>query len=148
MGTGNTYSGIPAGINSPVHPRGHGEHSASLGRLSEYSGSSPWARGTPACYPGLIALSRFIPVGTGNTTTGNKPGASGPVHPRGHGEHKRSKSLMKKKDGSSPWARGTHLPEGKTHVGSRFIPVGTGNTNQVVEVSLSASVHPRGHGEH
>ena len=48
VGTGNTgiLLNIPRLIS--VHPRGHGEHLLNILKLIYTSGSSPWARGTPA----------------------------------------------------------------------------------------------------
>ena len=51
-------------------------------------------------------------------------------------------------DGSSPWARGTHLLAHSVGLMCRFIPVGTGNTSFLIYVKKIKEVHPRGHGEH
>jgi len=74
-------------MHTPVHPRGHGEHQLRLKWLWMGVGSSPWARGTPFSAYFKKAISRFIPVGTGNTGIERVTNQLLAVHPRGHGEH-------------------------------------------------------------
>ncbi len=50
--------------------------------------------------------------------------------------------------GSSPWARGTHCLFRNKMRQVRFIPVGTGNTENGPTPFVTMAVHPRGHGEH
>ena len=67
VGTENTIFGITAGISSPVHLRGYGEHSSSGTPVTNISGSSPWVR---------------------RTHNSAKPNPhSSAVHLRGYGEH-------------------------------------------------------------
>ena len=112
---------------------------------------------------------RFIPAGAGNTFIqdigrighdGSSPRARGTrspnglgardraVHPRGRGEHHRQRRVYGRACGSSPRARGTpqlvSLPDGF----NRFIPAGAGNTSHRCDPGPTASVHPRGRGEH
>ena len=49
VGTGNTFNCGPREASGAVHPRGHGEHCGSRHLHPLPCGSSPWARGTPAC---------------------------------------------------------------------------------------------------
>ena len=70
-----------------VHPRGHGEHSVVDLYGNMDSGSSPWARGTLTIHGLDKQVTRFIPVGTGNTLDDSDPAITTAVHPRGHGEH-------------------------------------------------------------
>ena len=111
-------------------------------------GSSPWARGTLDALRVKLALVRFIPVGTGNTSTLDKRLSRTAVHPRGHGEHSASLHTRRIRSGSSPWARGTHDGTLDAALVNRFIPVGTGNTASGRQTGRKTTVHPRGHGEH
>ena len=116
--------------------------------LSRAIGSSPWARGTLPKRRQYTRIARFIPVGTGNTSSRLLPVAIIAVHPRGHGEHCLNSASAVKDIGSSPWARGTLLFLICKIQFYRFIPVGTGNTPRTLSFSLIPTVHPRGHGEH
>ena len=128
VGTGNTFACATQCANSPVHPRGHGEHISRIFKLWVTRGSSPWARGTLA--DGLMNTQpvRFIPVGTGNTHLSWLHLTHLTVHPRGHGEHGKDSPTR--------------------FVIERFIPVGTGNTQLACICAVVSTVHPRGHGEH
>ncbi len=75
--------------------------------LQGEGGSSPWARGTHLGAYLEVDLSRFIPVGTGNTHLFWCHFSRNSVHPRGHGEHEIEASEAGFQRGSSPWARGT-----------------------------------------
>ena len=92
VGTGNTLKPCEVDRQSPVHPRGHGEHIKQVKNGWQVDGSSPWARGTRLMVWLLLVLLRFIPVGTGNTRYGAHNDRYRPVHPRGHGEHGFQKS--------------------------------------------------------
>ena len=116
--------------------------------MPKSTGSSPWARGTLHIRPGHNRFRRFIPVVTGNTKLFVKVIEHGAVHPRGHGEHINNILTVHPLAGSSPWARGTLTLTAVGKTGSRFIPVGTGNTPIFAMRSQYSSVHPRGHGEH
>ncbi len=70
------------------------------------------------------------------------------VHPRGHGEHPIKPNILMALTGSSPWARGTPATAGQGNRFHRFIPVGTGNTPIYKSLTITITVHPRGHGEH
>ena len=91
-------------------------------------GSSPWARGTQWRETTNSGITRFIPVGTGNTTSKPDPADNSTVHPRGHGEHRCLDHASSISCGSSPWARGTLKKSFVLLLVARFIPVGTGNT--------------------
>ena len=110
VGTGNTIEATQGEERKAVHPRGHGEHHDSRNHHHEYTGSSPWARGTLK----LNKAQQYVHA----------------VHPRGHGEHLAKVNSARFIDGSSPWARGTRTngESGVSELG--FIPVGTGNTHR------------------
>ena len=128
MGTGNTIEATQGEERKAVHPRGHGEHHDSRNHHHEYTGSSPWARGTLK----LNKAQQYVHA----------------VHPRGHGEHLAKVNSARFIDGSSPWARGTHIDAMTSANEPRFIPVGTGNTHPTLIGKIKKAVHPRGHGEH
>ena len=67
VGTGNTCWHAVVSCSETVHPRGHGEHCLASSCSIFNAGSSPWARGTRALKFRPDIISRFIPVGTGNT---------------------------------------------------------------------------------
>ena len=135
VGTGNTPEPPTSIEPDAVHPRGHGEHLVLPFTCLEFSGSSPWARGTPLRTKEAASDNRFIPVGTGNTLRLFIWYCRGAVHPRGHGEHKLVLCERFKLFGSSPWARGTLTRLVATTIQARFIPVGTGNTQTHVGLS-------------
>ncbi len=66
-GAGNTAADSRAGHHRPVYPRWRGEHQLSDVSLAWRHGLSPLARGTPVHIRFLVARSRFIPAGAGNT---------------------------------------------------------------------------------
>ena len=67
VGTGNTHHLQWSSSLNTVHPRGHGEHPFVHSLRHPLIGSSPWARGTRPFTPLTPSITRFIPVGTGNT---------------------------------------------------------------------------------
>ena len=114
-GAGNTTVSVTPSGEVTVHPRGCGEHFFPTRLIPAESGSSPRVRGTRI--RGLLRgiYTRFIPAGAGNTSIMRCGSASGPVHPRGCGEHRRSRSKAAGGRGSSPRVRGTpmrirHMP--------------------------------------
>ncbi len=147
-GAGNTRTRRYPDRPAAVHPRGRGEHDG-RGRDSAYPpGSSPRARGTLDRAPTGEQGRRFIPAGAGNTLDWSANRLSGPVHPRGRGEHPRHGPWMTWADGSSPRARGTQRISGGNVGLARFIPAGAGNTERRMAPWSRMSVHPRGRGEH
>ena len=168
-GAGNTGASGQAHHQSPVHPRGRGEHGSIRTSTSSITGSSPRARGTrslswrcvywSAVHPrgrgehgglrlALFHFSRFIPAGAGNTV-GRRSGAVGEaVHPRGRGEHFARYRSRRQLSGSSPRARGTRLLTKLRAYLKRFIPAGAGNTQTLQSTQMPHPVHPRGRGEH
>ena len=146
--TGNTPFSQAENQRAAVHPRVYGEHlSVLMTDLSQF-GSSPCIRGTR---DGLVLVQsdcRFIPVYTGNTHAGGWTKTSRAVHPRVYGEHRRSSTLSVWVSGSSPCIRGTPFGRLGLRIAGRFIPVYTGNTNQLALWLSIMSVHPRVYGEH
>nr|CUV12158.1 conserved protein of unknown function [Ralstonia solanacearum] len=125
---GNTPSGRACRRPPAVHPRMRGEHRIISIELAKAGGSSPHARGTPAC-------------SLAHATTST-------VHPRMRGEHVRIAFGCLDFRGSSPHARGTLGFYESTKIPSRFIPACAGNTTAGTSRTTSAPVHPRMRGEH
>ena len=112
------------------------------------TGSSPQARGTLSVWEDWPVADRFIPAGAGNTLCRRSALLLLSVHPRRRGEHRRSLIVDASMDGSSPQARGTHLPAEAPDRCGRFIPAGAGNTLNGAPILMTGSVHPRRRGEH
>ncbi len=93
-GAGNTAADSRAGHHRPVYPRWRGEHQLSDVSLAWRHGLSPLARGTPVHIRFLVARSRFIPAGAGNTWRPSSFKASMPVYPRWRGEHSKHNLLL------------------------------------------------------
>ena len=127
-GAGNTAADSRAGHHRPVYPRWRGEHQLSDVSLAWRHGLSPLARGTPVHIRFLVARSRFIPAGAGNTDQIPVPQSTPSVYPRWRGEHRSSGTNLKAVFGLSPLARGTRGVRRRLKRQCRFIPAGAGNT--------------------
>ncbi len=147
-GAGNTLLPSSICVNSAVHPRWRGEHSAKVIIRVLIRGSSPLARGTPDLVWNPILTVRFIPAGAGNTGAHLQQMLDDSVHPRWRGEHSRNSERHGYYLGSSPLARGTPDRGFPARPGRRFIPAGAGNTIAIPCRSQSSAVHPRWRGEH
>ena len=117
-------------------------------KASGRNGSSPLARGTHGRGSAGPAPRRFIPARAGNTSAGESPGGTAPVHPRSRGEHARATCTGVRRPGSSPLARGTRAGRRREHRAARFIPARAGNTPAAAGTPPAAAVHPRSRGEH
>ena len=111
-------------------------------------GSSPLARGTPAC--GVAGSGHFgvIPARAGNTTTRRIYRASTGGHPRSRGEHLTHGVIPWYRPGSSPLARGTPGPLNLLRQLRRVIPARAGNTVPPQSWTYAQRGHPRSRGEH
>ena len=147
-GAGNTSASENATGISTVHPRWRGEHARWCASGCAPAGSSPLARGTQAAHVVGQAGQRFIPAGAGNTRSGGRTPAPGPVHPRWRGEHIRLPRRHRRAAGSSPLARGTLAHRLLGVHARRFIPAGAGNTARTARPRGWRAVHPRWRGEH
>ena len=147
-GAGNTSTFSRALRTASVHPRGCGEHGICGTTAFPSAGSSPRVRGTLFRISTKPFLYRFIPAGAGNTRLIVESLPHMTVHPRGCGEHDKAWSSRGPRFGSSPRVRGTLRPTPTLSENNRFIPAGAGNTVTDSANPPSASVHPRGCGEH
>ena len=110
-------------------------------------GSSPHARGTPDEFDHDADLNRFIPACAGNAPRMPRRPTRSPVHPRMRGERWWAATKMQPKTGSSPHARGTHLPLMQHDFRCRFIPACAGNALTGHLSRAVRPVHPRMRGE-
>ena len=145
---GNTLRRESVPHSSMDHPRGCGEHAATLVQRMGRQGSSPRMRGTLLCVRSAGLRSGIIPADAGNTGPAMPRCTVGRDHPRGCGEHKRRNSLKEKVSGSSPRMRGTPLPSFRRCNHRRIIPADAGNTAPEMRVKWVPKDHPRGCGEH
>ncbi len=86
-GAGNTNMGSAVNEIKTVYPRWRGEHRRGLTSRPSQTGLSPLARGTPVHIRFLVARSRFIPAGAGNTDQIPVPQSTPSVYPRWRREH-------------------------------------------------------------
>ena len=132
----------------PVYPRWRGEHLSTSVKAWSGNGLSPLARGTPSSQSISSPQYRFIPAGAGNTR--QRPAQLPPrsVYPRWRGEHSVSRYISIPRNGLSPLARGTRIPDFSYGFTRRFIPAGAGNTRGVMAAAAAPPVYPRWRGEH
>ena len=81
-------------IKNSVYPRWRGEHRRGLTSRPSQTGLSPLARGTPVHIRFLVARSRFIPAGAGNTSSPLNSVNYQAVYPRWRGEHSKHNLLL------------------------------------------------------
>ena len=126
--TGSTLLLLVFSFQSPVYPRGYGEHAEA---------------------PDVVyAVVRFIPVDTGSTVLMAARPVVQLVYPRGYGEHIDLPSFLSHQFGLSPWIRGAPRNILSGREVKRFIPVDTGSTCVRRRANGRFSVYPRGYGEH
>ncbi|KUG30019.1 hypothetical protein ASZ90_000085 [hydrocarbon metagenome] len=112
------------------------------------AGSSPRARGTPGRLERMSREDRIIPASAGNTPSLLSCPRQRSDHPRERGEHSSPWANASPGSGSSPRARGTHLPPAVHSVRVRIIPASAGNTFPSADGYYSTADHPRERGEH
>ncbi len=145
--TGNSEK-LSCGITDlQVHPRVYGELPVVDLIMLILQGSSPCVRGTHMLDVSSGDLYRFIPVCTGNSTSRRSSGRNTEVHPRVYGELISGIFKFYTVIGSSPCVRGTPDAIRVTGEINRFIPVCTGNSFSIVDLTKSNQVHPRVYGE-
>ena len=88
------------------HPRSRGVYSPTAPPVISPRGSSPLARGLPACNLGLRAAGGIIPARAGFTLRRRRQAADLMDHPRSRGVYGRFSGSIVEISGSSPLARG------------------------------------------
>ena len=94
------------------------------------------------------SMSRFIPVYTGNTSLQRALHYRPAVYPCAYREHVLLMSSFLIKNGLSLCIQGTHIAPTIENRPGRFIPVHTGNTQNVYFHSRSSTVYPCAYMEH
>ena len=105
-------------------------------------------RGTPSSLALVSSKRRIIPADAGNTFVTMIVAISPKDHPRGCGEHRKTKEHPIRKTGSSPRMRGTPMQRTDTWSVAGIIPADAGNTAARDCRRSRIKDHPRGCGEH
>ena len=125
-----------------------GEHTSAFFHVSLHPGSSPHARGTQSPQPERTVRRGIIPACAGNTSGTTDSTATYGDHPRMRGEHHTPVRKRRRRQGSSPHARGTLVVRLPTGDGDGIIPACAGNTRCRCDCRLHHGDHPRMRGEH
>ena len=145
---GNTALAMVRRLMNPAHPHSHREHRLHSMIFGPSGGSSPLARGTRRCAPGVLVYHGLIPARAGNNSRANPSPKHGPVHPRSGGEHPTSGVLSAGHPGSSPLAQGI-LDNLHTTCGQpRLIPARAGNMPDSPPQHQETQAHPHSRGDH
>ena len=111
------------------HPRGCGEQSRRIRRITGGTGSPPRVRGTVPDRCGYHRITGITPAGAGNRALSWR--LQPPVwdHPRGCGEQDRRGPRPRWREGSPPRVRGTVNNENTKRSKFRITPAGAGNSS-------------------
>lgn len=90
----------------------------------------------------------LIPACAGNMLKNSHTRRLSSAHPRSRGEHAFFATESPAGRGSSPLARGTHLPQAQCPHLLRLIPAHVGNTQKHGALGCDCRAHPRSRGEH
>ncbi len=119
-----------------AHPRWRGADTVEIGTPGPWQGSSPLARGGPACQPQARGTGGLIPAGAGRTVAPGLPCRVAGAHPRWRGADPQLGFGTNVEAGSSPLARGGHRRRPRLVPEPGLIPAGAGRT-------LIAELRPR-----
>ena len=111
-------------------------------------GSSPLARGAQGRLRDGLAQPRIIPARAGSTDREYRTVPRPRDHPRSRGEHPMPPWMTNMPGGSSPLARGAHLPVDFGYVPEGIIPARAGSTPSRWRRAAPPWDHPRSRGEH
>ena len=143
---GFTSGRTPSAPRTWDHPRSRGVYARiSLPTLVR-GGSSPLARGLLLCISCFVRSSRIIPARAGFTHRWPARARSPQDHPRSRGVYTGVRFTNSESRGSSPLARGLHLPGGRGNVRRRIIPARAGFTGVMNPLILESQDHPRSRG--
>ena len=128
------------------HPRSRGVYDNNHTITLAENGSSPLARGLPNLLMLARIVLRIIPARAGFTRQ-EKRGEEYPGdHPRSRGVYPRMLNSSRRRNGSSPLARGLQIVANLPQKISRIIPARAGFTASPSPVSLLPPDHPRSRG--
>ena len=142
------FTGSP-GEQSPApmdHPRSRGVYSGRMRVMMTSPGSSPLARGLPACRGRSSACPRIIPARAGFTRQGSLRSPKPRDHPRSRGVYGSFRFCVPLTCGSSPLARGLLIAPVLAPSGRRIIPARAGFTGPAARDQGTARDHPRSRG--
>ena len=145
---GSTQAATGFSAERQDHPRGCGEHQVWAKAGASAEGSSPRMRGARHRSGVDPALPGIIPADAGSTALVKQITAFEPDHPRGCGEHCKTRDPKFLEQGSSPRMRGARGYSKATIYDQGIIPADAGST---LAADLSPAIwqdHPRGCGEH
>ena len=143
---GFTAAGGCAGVEHGDHPRSRGVYTEATVPYTPRRGSSPLARGLPACYPSTSRRRRIIPARAGFTGPTSSDMGAGGDHPRSRGVYFLTLTAPVRTAGSSPLARGLQALGGTLNEGTRIIPARAGFTVFRGAGSVLGWDHPRSRG--
>ena len=112
------------------HPRGCGEHEDPQAATDRCSGSSPRMRGARNKLECKRDIRRIIPADAGSTPGSRTSSGMHGDHPRGCGEHFRSRPTALATLGSSPRMRGAQLACEVGQADEGIIPADAGSTKR------------------
>ena len=133
-------------IETRDHPRSRGVYTEEQVDEAKRNGSSPLARGLPVRAGGRRGHQRIIPARAGFTDTWARPATLCGDHPRSRGVYLLRPGYWTPTVGSSPLARGLHLPGTTARPASRIIPARAGFTRLSRRCAPPLRDHPRSRG--
>ena len=148
MYTGNTYAGGSYKNRYTVYPCVYREHSYKFFILFPNGGLSRCVQGTLEHTCIILVSTRFIPVHTGNTYPIVIVAFGDTVYPCAYREHELNLLRLVMQRGLSLCIQGTQTPFLVEIMDVRFIPVHTGNTNELSSNSIPPTVYPCAYREH
>ena len=119
---------------------------ASVSRARLVMGSSPLARGLPPPPTATAAARGIIPARAGFTGDAGTPWRGATDHPRSRGVYLRPRHPLGGGAGSSPLARGLHVPADAQTSAPRIIPARAGFTPPREPGPCTGTDHPRSRG--
>ena len=127
---GSTWQAAGPRARAQDHPRSRGVHSPPRYKKETGLGSSPLARGPPACNLESEIEHRIIPARAGSTEGAGPGDAGAEDHPRSRGVHGVTNVSLPDVKGSSPLARGPLGFVMVFHPMAGIIPARAGSTHR------------------
>ena len=128
------------------HPRSRGVYKRVRAMTDNLTGSSPLARGLRRRPPVHRRHVRIIPARAGFTGPDAARRVGSGDHPRSRGVYRNERVPAVGVTGSSPLARGLHLPDGDVFDPTGIIPARAGFTRIKRTGATTSADHPRSRG--
>ncbi len=145
---GSTDGSRPWWRRTAAHPRSRGEHGAAAVGVTIGSGSSPLAWGARQPDAGLPDAAGLIPARAGSTALRGPNVTHASAHPRSRGEHDDPGHADRRRNGSSPLARGAPPAPAAGQRAAGLISARAGSTAESGRHRGRGWAHPRSRGEH